>query len=180
MTAMGPLLPHYKADEGCCCSSSLYDDDVVVVNGPLVVNDIPVEDEEIQEMKNQAANDTNPVLRRVLSDLRVTQKEYGHNHGKVAEAWNALGLVRIHMQRNAQQALHCHERALNIFKDNQMVTEIAITMNDVAHCYEQLSQPQLAYDTYEEALSLMKQQGLSEYHPIRMATSRALSRLTRG
>lgn len=177
MTAMGPLLPHYKADEGCCCSS-VYDD-VVVVNGPLVVNAVPVEDE-IQEMKRQAANDTNPVLRRVLSDLRVTQKEYGHNHGKVAEAWNALGLVRIHMQRNAQQALQCHERALNIFKDNNMVTEIAITMNDVAHCYEQLQQPQLAYDTYAEALLLMKQQGLSEYHPIRMATSRALSRLTRG
>lgn len=158
MTAMGPILPHYKSEE-----SSLT---LEYVNGPLI---------DVKEEKTD-----NPVLRRVLADLRLTQEEFGRSHAKVAEAWSALGLVRVHMQHDAEQALICHEHALRIYRDNNQTTEYAITMNDVAHCYEQLQHQDRAYETYREALGLMKQEGLSEYHPMRISTSRALSRLRRG
>ena len=164
MTAMGPILPQYKAEERC--SSVSYDEEYL--NGPLIA------------LCDAEQTSDNPVLRRVLSDLQLSQEEYGRSHGKVAEAWNALGLVRVHMQRNAEQALMCHEHALRIFRDNNLTADSAITMNDVAYCYEQLQQQDRAFETYQEALELMKQEGLSEYHPMRMSTSRALSRLRRG
>jgi tetratricopeptide (TPR) repeat protein len=160
-----------------------------------------------------------PVLQRVVSELQWAQKEHGFHHPKVAEAWSALGLVKIHMQRDPAQALMCHEHALRIFREldqkstqtqeeqqdddepqsdtadatttttttsssssnaTTYATATAITLNDVAYCHEQLQQTEQALQFYQESLRIMQQQGVSQYHPHMVSTTRALFRLGRG
>jgi tetratricopeptide (TPR) repeat protein len=122
---------------------------------------------------------SNPVLRRVLSDLKHCQSEYGYRHGKVADAWSALGLIRVHMQRDAEAARQCHEHALRIYKENLQLTEAAITLNDLGYCYEQLSQQDSALKLYLEALQILTDSELSDYHPCVMSIQRAVSRIRR-
>jgi tetratricopeptide (TPR) repeat protein len=158
--------------------------------------------------ENQNEDEEFPVLQRVVSELQWAQKEYGFHHPKVAEAWSALGLVKIHMQRDPAQALMCHEHALRIFReldqtrkrheeqqqqqqrqrheqedpqsDPTYATATAITLNDVAYCHEQLHQTEQALQFYQESLQLMQQQEVSQYHPHMVSTTRALFRLGRG
>lgn len=121
----------------------------------------------------------NPVLREILLDLKRSQQEFGYSHEKVAEAWNALGLIRVHMQRDAKKAKQCHENALRIFQDNFMPAETAITLNDLGYCYEQLSEQDSALKIYREALRIMKELKIAENHPRMMSTQRAVCRLQR-
>jgi tetratricopeptide (TPR) repeat protein len=121
----------------------------------------------------------NPVLRGILLDLERSQQEFGYTHEKVAEAWNALGLIRVHMQRDAKKAKQCHDNALRIFQDNFMPTETAITLNDLGYCYEQLSQQDRALKVYREALRIMKELNIAENHPRMLSTQRAVCRLQR-
>jgi tetratricopeptide (TPR) repeat protein len=165
--------------------------------------------------KNHTSNQEEefPVLQRVVSELQWAQKEHGFHHPKVAEAWSALGLVKIHMQRDPTQALMCHEHALRIFREldqkskkqrqeqeqedepqsenadattttaaaaTTYATATAITLNDVAYCHEQLQQTEQALQFYQESLRIMQQQGVSQYHPHMVSTTRALFRLGRG
>jgi tetratricopeptide (TPR) repeat protein len=123
---------------------------------------------------------SNPVLRQVLSDLRDCQCEYGCQHGKVADAWNALGLIRLHMQRDAEAARQCHEHALRIYKENLQLTEAAITLNDLGYCYEQLNQQESALKLYREAWKiLVNEKQLSDFHPCVISIQRAVSRIGR-
>jgi tetratricopeptide (TPR) repeat protein len=158
---------------------------------------------------NYNAEDEFPVLQRVVSELQWAQKEYGFHHPKVAEAWNALGLVKIHMQRDPTQALMCHEHALRIFRELDQekkrheepqehdqeqsqsdadaaavtaasyATATAITLNDVAYCHEQLQQTEQALQFYQESLQIMQQHDVSQYHPHMVSATRALFRLGR-
>jgi tetratricopeptide (TPR) repeat protein len=152
---MDPLLPHYKTMTF----------DVDYVKEPII---------------KEEEDTSNPVLCRVLADLRASQLEYGYNHSKVADAWNALGLIRVHMQRDAKAAKKCHEHALRIYKDNLQLTETAIALSDLGYCCEQLpGQQERASKLYLEALQILRELNLSDSHPCMISTRRAVSRLRR-
>lgn len=121
----------------------------------------------------------NPVLMEILLDLERSQQEFGYSHEKVAEAWNALGLIRVHMQRDAKKAKQCHENALRIFQLNCMSAETAITLNDLGYCYEQLGDQDSALNVYREAFRIMKELKMAENHPRMLSTQRAVCRLQR-
>lgn len=122
---------------------------------------------------------SNPVLKQVLHDLRRAQMQFGTHHEKSAEAWNALGLVRIHMQRDAEAAKKCHEFALAIFREQEMAEETATTLNDLGICCERLDLPEAALKQYEESLLILENQNFPETHPQMLSTRRAVSRMTR-
>lgn len=122
---------------------------------------------------------SNPVLKQVLHDLRKAQMQFGTHHQKSADAWNALGLVRIHMQRDAVAARKCHEFALTIFRDQQMAEETATTLNDLGYCCERLDLPEAALKNYEESLLILENLNFPETHPQVLSTKRAVSRMTR-
>ena len=42
---------------------------------------------------------------------------------RLAECWNALGLVRIHMQQDVKEAKKCHQRALQIYKSTDCYSQ---------------------------------------------------------
>ena len=122
---------------------------------------------------------SNPVLKQVLHDLRRAQMQFGTHHQKSADAWNALGLVRIHMQRDAEAAKKCHEFALTIFREQEMAEQTATTLNDLGYCCERLDLPEAALKHYEESLLILENQNFSETHPQMLSTRRAVSRMTR-
>ena len=128
----------------------------------------------------------NPVLDKVLSDLKALQKrdfEQCEESADLAEMWNALGLIRLYMQRDAEEAVKCHEEALRIYrkKCHEEVDRIAIavTLNDLASCYEQLHQSGRALDYYSKALQLLKEQEMADSHVHMQKTLRSISRLSR-
>ncbi len=125
------------------------------------------------------SSEGNPVLHRVIVDLRTALHEFGNNHNSVAEAWNALGLVRVHMQRDAEAARICHEEALRIYIKNQEDIETAVTLNDLGYCHEQLGEQEKALKLYEEALSLLAKVNVDESHPRMISTRRAVHRIRR-
>jgi tetratricopeptide (TPR) repeat protein len=126
----------------------------------------------------------NPTLDKVLSELKCFQKrdfELCEESADLAEMWNALGLIRLHMQRNAEEARKCHEEALRIYRkmcDEDRVS-VAITFNDLGSCHEQLHQSNRALDYYKEALRLLKEQKMDENHVHMQKTLRSISRLSR-
>ena len=122
---------------------------------------------------------TNPVLTQVLHDLRSAQVQFGTHHQKSADAWNALGLIRVHMQRDAEAARLCHEYALTIFREQQMAKETATTLNDLGYCCEQLELPAAALKNYQESLTILESENFPENHPQLLSTRRAVSRLLR-
>ena len=146
------------------------------VNQPLHEN---IEELEKPMIDVSDEETSNPVLKKVVHDLRRAQMQFGYHHEKCAEAWNALGLIRIHMQRNAEAARKCHEYALAIFRDHDMAQETATTLNDLGYCYERLDLPGTALEKYEESLDILQDEDLPENHPQVLSTKRALSRMTR-
>uniref|UniRef100_A0A7S1D2E4 Kinesin light chain n=1 Tax=Cyclophora tenuis TaxID=216820 RepID=A0A7S1D2E4_CYCTE len=121
----------------------------------------------------------NVVLRQVLDDLRRYRRDLGENHEKVAETWNSLGLIRLHMQRDPEAALGCHQEALKIFRKKTANLAMAITLNDLGYCYERLNQREQALEIYKEAVDLLKKQKLGQSHPRMIATQRSVNRLMR-
>jgi tetratricopeptide (TPR) repeat protein len=125
-----------------------------------------------------------PALNTVLSELKSFQKrdlEHGEESVELAETWNALGLVRLHMQRDAEEGRKCHEEALRIYRgkcDEDRVA-VAVTLNDLGNCYEQLHQSSRALDSYNKALRLLKEQKMADNHVRMQATLRSISRLSR-
>eukprot|EP00536_Pseudo-nitzschia_multiseries_P011618 jgi/Psemu1/206372/e_gw1.406.38.1 len=122
---------------------------------------------------------SNPVLKQVLHDLRDAQLRFGSAHQKCADAWNALGLIRVHMQRDAEAARKCHEYALEIFRQRQLAKETATTLNDLGYCFERLNLPEIALKKYQECLLILQSENFSECHPQLLSTKRALSRMQR-
>ena len=122
----------------------------------------------------------NPYLNRVLADIKCFQENECCNKEALAEAWNALGLIRLHMQRNANEARKCHEQALRIYQSHQELSvPTAITLNDLAFCYEQLSQIDRALETYNKALRMFKDLNMTESNIRVEATLRSISRVCR-
>jgi len=140
--------------------------------------------EQIEELEKPTIDvrdeeSTNPVLKQVLHDLRHAQMQFGTNHQNCAGAWNAIGLIRVHMQRDAEAARKCHEYALTIFREKQMAKETATTLNDLGYCCEQLDLPEAALKNYQESLQILEIENCSESHPQVLSTRRAVSRMLR-
>jgi tetratricopeptide (TPR) repeat protein len=123
--------------------------------------------------------DNNPVLKRVLQELEDNQNAHGTVHPKVAETWNALGLIRVHAERNAVEARKCHECALAIFKELNLAMETSITLNDLGYCCERLNQRDMALRNYQDALRILESEKLPENHPRVISTRRAVTRILR-
>ena len=117
------------------------------------------------------------VLRQVLADMKRFRLE-GSAY-KVAETWNSLGLIRLHMQRDAQAAKECHEEALRIFRDLGEKRCMAITLHDLGYCFERMEERELALQQYQEAISHLKEEKLAKTHPRMIATQRAVNRVLR-
>jgi tetratricopeptide (TPR) repeat protein len=131
------------------------------------------------EQESEQQQGGNPVYNQVMQDLRKARRTYGDNHSKVAEAWNALGLVRIHMQRDVEGAQCCHQQALRIFQDLQMKKETAITLVDLGYCCERMGQRDNAMQKYQQALEILDAEQHPESHPQVISTKRAISRMLR-
>jgi len=120
------------------------------------------------------------VLRPVLEDLAKLTDELGPNHDKVAEVWGSLGLIRQHMQKNVPAAVKCHEEALKIYRLNTAcATKVAVTLNDLANCYERVCEQDRALQLYQEALTLLEASNVPEDHRVFSSTMRAVARLKR-
>ncbi|KAG7338879.1 expressed tetratricopeptide repeat protein [Nitzschia inconspicua] len=121
----------------------------------------------------------NPVYNQIMRDLRQAQKMYGDNDSKVADAWNALGLVKIHMQRDIQGAICCHEHALRIFQEQKLAKETAITLIDLGYCCERMEHRDDALLKYQQALEILEAEKMPENHPQVSSTKRAITRMMR-
>ena len=121
------------------------------------------------------------VLKSVLSDLIRLTEELGPTHVKVAEIWNSLGLIRLHMQHNVHAAVKCHQEALSIYQRNASTTlDIAVTLNDLGRCYERLDEPVRALETYEKAAEMIrKDASVRKTHSVVESLNRAVARLRR-
>ena len=121
------------------------------------------------------------VLPEALRELQRLTIEHGPWHDSVAEAWNSLGLIRLHMQRDASAALECHQRALEIYDANQTAAslQVAIALNDCAMCYERLDDRIAALSLYEQALAAARTAPCAaEKLFLFRSTERAISRLS--
>lgn len=148
----------------------------------------------------------NPTLIGVLEDLQKAHDDHirtgGESHTKLAEAWNSLGLVRLHTQKDASAALTCHEHALiilqqqhqhqlrqfadrtsNIFQQNQIQrnqTNQALTLQDIGQCLERLNDTSTALERYHDALRMFQVElGYSEDSHKVSSTQRAIDRICR-
>ena len=119
------------------------------------------------------------VLRQVLADMK-RHRQSGDSQ-KMAETWNALGLIRLHMQRDASSARECHEEALRILQQDDCNNKrlIAITLHDLGYCCERMEERTDALSLYKEAISLLQQDDCDKSHPRMIATQRAMNRVLR-
>ena len=122
------------------------------------------------------------LLKQVLADLIRLTDELGPGHIKVAETWNSLGLIRLHVQRNVQAAIKCHKEALSIYtgsKDGSTV-DIAVTLNDLGRCYERLNDQAKALESYERAEELvLNDSSIRKTHSVVESVKRSVARLRR-
>jgi len=138
-----------------------------------------VHDQEVPRKDVSTRSSTNPVLHRVLEELESAKDRHGIEHNAVADAWNALGLIRVHMQRDITGALVCHEEAYAIYLRNEEKLETAFTLSDLAYCHEQLGQQNKALSLYQEALSMIVEEKISEFHPKVSSITQAIARIQR-
>ena len=117
------------------------------------------------------------VLRQVLADMQRHRLE-GPSI-KMAEAWNSLGLIRLHMQGDAESARECHSEALRIVKELGDKRLLAITLHDLGYCFERMEERELALQQYKEAISTLQGENLDKTHPRMIATQRAMNRILR-
>jgi tetratricopeptide (TPR) repeat protein len=129
----------------------------------------PIQDATTKEPSNAM----NPLLECVLDDLKRSERE--GDLAQTIEAWNALGLIRLHTQRNASEALKCHKQALSLCSK---AMETSITWTDMGLCYERLGDEQEALLCYQRAYELLED-SVSESHPRRAGLKRVLARLRR-
>ena len=141
-------------------------DNIILLNQPLIQRD---EEEEYN----------NSVLKQILNDVQDAQTRYGRDHEKVAVSYSALGLIRLHMQRDPEAARRCHEYALTIFREKRLAKQIATTLNDIAFCYERLNLPDVALQHYGHSLRIFESERISEDNPQLISTRRAILRMQR-
>lgn len=124
----------------------------------------------------------NPLLTTSLDELEESLLD--GNSQRIAEAWNSLGLVRLHTQHNPEEALRCHENALNLLSslDSHSAvhyTHLATTLHDVGLCYERLNNTARALEYYGRAARLLEEQHFDASHERLLAINRAIARVQR-
>ena len=119
------------------------------------------------------------LLAQVLADLTRFTEEFGPYHLKVAEAWNSLGLIRLHIQADPEEAIKCQKEALVIQRLSTPSVELAATLNDLALCYERIGESEHALELYLEAEGVLRICSPSPSHPVCLCTDRCIARLQR-
>ena len=121
------------------------------------------------------------VLRKILNELDSCTREHGPEHSKVADAWNALGLIRLHMQNNAVAAIKCHQQALRIYRlnESELSVQVATALNDLGSCYERVNERGHALEVYEVALTSLSAAEVSDVCQVKATSKRAVARLQR-
>jgi tetratricopeptide (TPR) repeat protein len=132
----------------------------------------------------ESDNDTgvlNPVvLEAVMGDLCRFRDELGPDHIKVADTWNSLGLIRLHMQHNGPAAIKCHQEALKIYQKNGAPALLqSVTLSDLAGCYERTQEAEKALQLYQDANELLLVSETSPSHRVVQSIARAIARLKR-
>ncbi|CAJ1954937.1 unnamed protein product [Cylindrotheca closterium] len=147
------------------CSSSSIDDATAVTFNAW---ELPILEKE---------EESNHLVQNILDDLQHAQES--GSLCQLCEAWNALGLIRLHTRRNPAGALECHALALRLIACNgdEDCMKKATTLSDMGLCYERLQQTKEAVLAYKQAMDLMK--GTSSSHPQKMSLERTMARLTR-
>lgn len=116
------------------------------------------------------------LLKKVVTDLRRFIADYGKSHEKVAEAWNSMGLIRLHLQQNTIEAKRCFEEAIRILENGDKAA-FAITLSDLGWCHERLKDHEKALLLYRKAKIILEDQECSESHPTSVSINRSLERL---
>lgn len=122
------------------------------------------------------------MLKRTLDDISTLTNELGPSHLIVAEGWNSLGLIRLHIQHDIHAALKCHRQALSIFLDNQQAStmDTALTWIDLGRCYERLDECACALHAYEEAQRLvLNDTSVRRAHCVVESLNRTIARMHR-
>ena len=168
---------------------------------------------QIPLMEKLGSDTGNPALNRVLTELwscleeqqNVASKDGAagspatnssimsyQQRARLAKEWNALGLIRMHMQSNADEAIKCFHQALHLYSESSTQNsskpvratpgtkafDIAITLNDLAYCYMKIEQREKAFDTYQRAYDHFKECQTDESNIHMNATLRFLSLLS--
>ena len=124
------------------------------------------------------------VLQDVLDDLRDQTDRNGPHHPTVGDLWNAVGLIRLHMQQDAVAAIECHRHALEIYrrqsgKDDESKIKLAVCLNDLGRCCELQLDTETALKLYREALEVLDSTRLDPKSCHRQSIERALARIHR-
>jgi tetratricopeptide (TPR) repeat protein len=139
---------------------------------------LPPSPEETSDRDSEVDNPA--VLLPVIEDLCRLTDELGPNHVKVAETWNSLGLIRLHMQRNESAAIKCHEEAIKIYKMNEVsALQLAVALGDLGACYERTGEPEQALGIYQEASQLLGVSEISSSHRMAQSIMRSIARIKR-
>jgi tetratricopeptide (TPR) repeat protein len=121
----------------------------------------------------------NPILENCITQLKSARETLGEDHKEAADYWSALGLCRMHTQRDMVEALPCFEKSLRIYRKNQLRRDVANTLLDVGICLERMDRTTEALEKYQEAMSIFEALQIPETHPQVWSTKRALARLGR-
>ena len=126
---------------------------------------------------------TNPLLDDAMEQLSKCIRE--NDTQKTHEAWNALGLVHLHAQRNPEEAIRCHKEALTLLEadvsgSTRVYLKKATTLQDLGLCYERLHNQKRALELYQEARDLLTEHcSLETSHPRMLSIELAINRLLR-
>ena len=121
----------------------------------------------------------NPILKNCITQLKSARETLGEDNKETADYWSALGLCRMHTQRDVVSALECFEKSLHIYRSKNLRRDVAITLLDVGSCLERMNKSAEALEQYEEAQTIFEELKVHENHPHVLSTKRALSRLGR-
>ena len=83
------------------------------------------------------------------------------------------------MQKDAQSAKDCHEKALKILENTEHRMDMATTLIDLGYCFERLNQYEAALQWYKQAKGVLEEEQVSEKNHQMLAVQRAVRRITR-
>jgi tetratricopeptide (TPR) repeat protein len=152
------------------------------------------------ESLREEEDTNNPLLIGALQELDESLMD--GDHRRTTKAWNSLGLVRLHTQRNPREALRCHENALHLLESSlssleecssrlveneesdetpsSLLVELATTYHDLGLCYERLNDTKQAMESYHKAKDeLSKEMELMDTYPQTRTLNRSIERLQR-
>lgn len=157
-----------------------------------------------QQDHDESRDTRNPLLSKALHEL--DQSLIAGDRQRMAQAWNSLGLVRLHTQLKPHEAIRCHRNALQLLLSSssspttstteedsssssgacqgacssQHLLELATTYKDLGLCYERLNDTNEAMAMYLEAQKILSTEKLLvETHPQILALKRAIDRIQR-